>query len=137
MTGAAGQINDTTRTGHNVDRAGVGTGVHLLGAARQIGKRTRRLNSSSRHLLRWGNTRLFRPQRPDLTTGADRVNRSRAIDLRIVTGSRATSELAVDSQRGAQKSLYCRLRQSHGQTGSSQCQLTKSGGFTQVPSAKP
>ena len=32
----AGQINGTTRTGHNVDRVGVGTGVYSLGAPRQI-----------------------------------------------------------------------------------------------------
>ena len=36
LTGAAGQINGTTRTGHNVDRVGVGTGVYSLGAPRQI-----------------------------------------------------------------------------------------------------
>jgi hypothetical protein len=36
LTGAAGQINSTTRTGHNVDRVGVGTGVYSLGAPRQI-----------------------------------------------------------------------------------------------------
>jgi hypothetical protein len=36
LTGAAGQINGTTRAGHNVDRVGVGTGVYALGAPRQI-----------------------------------------------------------------------------------------------------
>ena len=36
LTGAAGQINGTTRTAHNVDRVGVGTGVYSLGAPRQI-----------------------------------------------------------------------------------------------------
>jgi hypothetical protein len=36
LTGAAGQINGTTRTGHNVDRVGVGTGVYSLGAPRQM-----------------------------------------------------------------------------------------------------
>jgi hypothetical protein len=36
LTGAAGQINGTTRTRHNVDRVGVGTGVYSLGAPRQI-----------------------------------------------------------------------------------------------------
>jgi Carboxypeptidase regulatory-like domain len=36
LTGAAGQINGTTRIGHNVDRVGVGTGVYTLGAPRQI-----------------------------------------------------------------------------------------------------
>ena len=36
LTGAAGQINGTTRTGHNVNRVGVGTGVYSLGAPRQI-----------------------------------------------------------------------------------------------------
>jgi hypothetical protein len=36
LTGAAGQINGTTRGGHNVDRVGVGTGVYSLGAPRQI-----------------------------------------------------------------------------------------------------
>jgi hypothetical protein len=36
LTGTAGQINGTTRTGHNVDRVGVGTGVYSLGAPRQI-----------------------------------------------------------------------------------------------------
>jgi len=36
LTGAAGQINGTTPTGHNVDRVGVGTGVYSLGAPRQI-----------------------------------------------------------------------------------------------------
>ena len=36
LTGAAGQINGTNPTGHNVDRVGVGTGVYSLGAPRQI-----------------------------------------------------------------------------------------------------
>jgi hypothetical protein len=36
LTGAAGQINGTTPTGHSVDRVGVGTGVYALGAPRQI-----------------------------------------------------------------------------------------------------
>jgi len=36
LTGTAGQINGTTRTGHNVDRIGVGTGVYSLGAPRQL-----------------------------------------------------------------------------------------------------
>jgi len=36
LTGAAGQINGTTRAGHEVDRVGVGTGVYALGAPRQI-----------------------------------------------------------------------------------------------------
>jgi hypothetical protein len=36
LTGAAGQINGTTRMDHNVDRVGVGTGVYSLGAPRQI-----------------------------------------------------------------------------------------------------
>jgi hypothetical protein len=36
LTGAAGQINGTTRAGHDVDRVGVGTGVYALGAPRQI-----------------------------------------------------------------------------------------------------
>jgi len=36
LTGAAGQINGTTPTGHNVDRVGVGSGVYSLGAPRQI-----------------------------------------------------------------------------------------------------
>jgi L-serine dehydratase len=36
LTGAAGQINGTTSTGHNVDRVGVGTGVYSLGAPRQV-----------------------------------------------------------------------------------------------------
>ena len=36
LTGAAGQINGTTRTGHNIDRVGVGSGVYALGAPRQI-----------------------------------------------------------------------------------------------------
>ena len=36
LTGAAGQINGTTRSAHNVTRVGVGTGVYSLGAPRQI-----------------------------------------------------------------------------------------------------
>jgi hypothetical protein len=36
LTGTAGQINGTTRAGHNVNRVGVGTGVYSLGAPRQI-----------------------------------------------------------------------------------------------------
>jgi hypothetical protein len=36
LTGAAGQINGTTRAGHEVNRVGVGTGVYALGAPRQI-----------------------------------------------------------------------------------------------------
>ena len=36
LTGAAGQINGTTRAAHNIDRVGVGTGVYSLGAPRQI-----------------------------------------------------------------------------------------------------
>lgn len=36
LTGGAGQINGTTRAGHNVDRVGVGTGVYSLGSPRQI-----------------------------------------------------------------------------------------------------
>jgi hypothetical protein len=36
LTGAAGQINGTTRIGHNIDRVGVGSGVYALGAPRQI-----------------------------------------------------------------------------------------------------
>lgn len=36
LTGAAGQINGTTRNGHNVDRVGVGNGVYSLGAPRQL-----------------------------------------------------------------------------------------------------
>jgi hypothetical protein len=36
LTGAAGQVNGTTRIGHNVDRVGVGTGVYSLGAPRQL-----------------------------------------------------------------------------------------------------
>ena len=36
LTGAAGQINGTTRLGYNVDRVGVGTGVYSLGAPRQL-----------------------------------------------------------------------------------------------------
>ena len=36
LTGAVGQINGTTREGHNITRVGVGTGVYSLGAPRQI-----------------------------------------------------------------------------------------------------
>jgi hypothetical protein len=36
LTGAPGQINGTTRSGHDVNRVGVGTGVYSLGAPRQI-----------------------------------------------------------------------------------------------------
>jgi hypothetical protein len=36
LTGAAGEVNGTTPTGHNVDRVGIGTGVYSLGAPRQI-----------------------------------------------------------------------------------------------------
>src|SRR5262249_13583727 len=36
LTGAAGQINGTTRADHSVDRVGVGTGVYSLGAPQQI-----------------------------------------------------------------------------------------------------
>jgi len=36
LTGAVGQVNGTTPSGHNVDRVGVGTGVYSLGAPRQI-----------------------------------------------------------------------------------------------------
>jgi hypothetical protein len=36
LTGAAGQINGTTRSLHDVNRVGVGTGVYSLGAPRQI-----------------------------------------------------------------------------------------------------
>jgi hypothetical protein len=36
LAGGAGQINGTTRSGHNVNRVGVGTGVYSLGAPRQI-----------------------------------------------------------------------------------------------------
>jgi hypothetical protein len=36
LTGGAGQVNGTTRIGHNVDRVGVGTGVYSLGAPRQL-----------------------------------------------------------------------------------------------------
>ena len=36
LTGAAGQINGTTRSAHEVNRVGVGTGVYALGAPRQI-----------------------------------------------------------------------------------------------------
>ena len=36
LTGAAGQINGTTRAGHIIDRVGVGTGVYSLGAPRQM-----------------------------------------------------------------------------------------------------
>jgi hypothetical protein len=35
LTGTAGQINGTTRVGHQVDRLGMGTGVYGLGAPRQ------------------------------------------------------------------------------------------------------
>jgi hypothetical protein len=41
LTGAAGQINGTNRTGHNIDRVGVGSGVYALGAPRQIEFRLR------------------------------------------------------------------------------------------------
>jgi len=36
LTGAIGQINDTTSDGHNVTRVGIGTGVYSLDAPRQI-----------------------------------------------------------------------------------------------------
>lgn len=36
LTGAAGQINGTTRATHNVNRVGAGTGVYSLGAPRQL-----------------------------------------------------------------------------------------------------
>jgi Carboxypeptidase regulatory-like domain len=36
LTGAAGQINGTTSTGHNINRVGIGTGVYSLGTPRQI-----------------------------------------------------------------------------------------------------
>ena len=36
LTGAAGQINGTTRSAHNIDRVGIGTGVYSLGAPRQL-----------------------------------------------------------------------------------------------------
>lgn len=36
LTGAAGQINGTTRVDHKVNRVGVGTGVYSLGAPRQL-----------------------------------------------------------------------------------------------------
>lgn len=36
LTGSAGQINGTTRAGHDVNRVGVGTGVYSLGAPRQL-----------------------------------------------------------------------------------------------------
>jgi len=36
LTGTEGQINGTTRRGHDVNRVGVGTGVYSLGAPRQI-----------------------------------------------------------------------------------------------------
>ncbi|MGC1647249.1 MAG: hypothetical protein WA741_15640 [Candidatus Sulfotelmatobacter sp.] len=36
LTGAPGQINGTTRTRHDVNRVGAGTGVYSLGAPRQI-----------------------------------------------------------------------------------------------------
>jgi hypothetical protein len=36
LTGAAGEINGTTYSGHNVNRVGTGSGVYSLGAPRQI-----------------------------------------------------------------------------------------------------
>jgi hypothetical protein len=36
LTGATGQISGATGAGHDVDRAGVRTGVYALGAPRQI-----------------------------------------------------------------------------------------------------
>ena len=36
LTGSTGQINGTTRVGHDVDRVGVGTGIYSLGAPRQL-----------------------------------------------------------------------------------------------------
>jgi hypothetical protein len=36
LTGSVGQINGTTRSGHMINRVGVGTGVYSLGAPRQI-----------------------------------------------------------------------------------------------------
>lgn len=36
LTGAAGQINGTSRASHDVNRVGVGTGVYSLGASRQL-----------------------------------------------------------------------------------------------------
>jgi len=36
LTGAVGQINGTTYSGHNINRVGVGSGVYSLGAPRQI-----------------------------------------------------------------------------------------------------
>jgi hypothetical protein len=36
LTGAAGQINGTTPSSHNIDRVGVGTGVYSLGSPRQL-----------------------------------------------------------------------------------------------------
>jgi DNA-binding winged helix-turn-helix (wHTH) protein len=36
LSGAAGQINGTTRASHDVNRVGVGTGVYSLGAPRQL-----------------------------------------------------------------------------------------------------
>jgi Carboxypeptidase regulatory-like domain len=36
LTGAAGQINGTARSAHNLTRVGIGTGVYSLGAPRQI-----------------------------------------------------------------------------------------------------
>ena len=36
LTGAVGQINGTTSSGHNINRVGVGSGVYSLGAPRQI-----------------------------------------------------------------------------------------------------
>lgn len=36
LTGAAGQINGTTRADHQLNRVGLGTGLYSLGAPRQI-----------------------------------------------------------------------------------------------------
>lgn len=36
LTGAVGQINGTTYSGHNINRVGIGSGVYSLGAPRQI-----------------------------------------------------------------------------------------------------
>jgi hypothetical protein len=36
LTGSVGQVNGTTRSGHMINRVGVGTGVYSLGAPRQI-----------------------------------------------------------------------------------------------------
>jgi hypothetical protein len=36
LTGGVGQINGTTRSSHNINRVGVGSGVYSLGAPRQI-----------------------------------------------------------------------------------------------------